>query len=65
MTRDEAISELMACDEYLRPSSVWAGTEDEKAFIVLDGRFTADQLEAFALIMRNEPKLFELKECKE
>lgn len=62
MTRDEAIKHLTGCTEYIRHSIAWAGTEDEQCRVVLDGRFTADQLEAISLIMRNEPALLELRE---
>lgn len=65
MIREEAIAHMLGCNEYMRYSVAWSGTEEEKQYIVLDGRYTANQLEALALIMRNEPDLFKLRESTE
>lgn len=65
MTREEAIAHLLGCTEYLRYSVAWADTPEARPRLILDGEFTPDQLEAFALIMRNEPDLFKLRENTE
>lgn len=65
MNRDEAIAALEGCDEYMRYSVAWIGTDEQKARMVLDGRFTIAELEAIVLIMRNEPALFAAKELTE